>query len=373
MQGSRRRISPLPSRYGSGSGPCSSLLVYGLALLTIFAYLFARALRSPSLLPPPSLAAKKLLLSPLRAFAPPAPSPPTMEALRAEIARAAAAGTLELDWANRGLTSLPEEIGTLTRLEKLNLAGNELADLPQALARCTALRTLFFLNNRFTAVPSVVGRLPALTMLSFKSNRLERIPEDALPPSLAWLILTDNALTELPAALGRLPRLRKLMLASNQLRTLPDLSGLAALELVRLSDNRLAAFPEALLALPRLAWLAVAGNDFEPMPRAAVDGRLAAARSPLTLGDVELGEVLGEGTSGVVYSATRVGSSGSSSSSSSSGGGTGAVGCSGKDRVAVKMFKAASSDGRPVDAVGVCVGGWGNGGRPLPPSRCLHP
>ena len=325
----RRRISPhVPTRYPGSS--YTSLLVYSLALLTILVFVLTRSLRvgaaSAALARRPST----LTLRPLGL-------PPTMDALRAEIERAALAGTVELDWSSRGLTELPPEIGRLTRLEKLNLAGNELSSLPAELAACTALRTLFFLNNRFTAIPSVVGRLPSLAMLSFKSNRVERIPEDALPPSLVWLILTDNALAALPAALGRLPLLRKLMLASNQLRALPDLSGLASLELVRLSDNHLTAFPEALLALPRLAWVAVAGNEFAPVPRSAVDARLSAASSALTLADVELGDVLGEGTSGIVHAATRRGAGGGSSG--------------GADRIAVKIFKAASSDGRPVDEV----------------------
>jgi hypothetical protein len=289
-----------------------------------------------------------------------------MEALRVEIARAAAAGTTELDWSGRGLTELPQEIGTLTKLEKLNLASNELSSLPEALAQCASLHTLFFLNNRFTAIPSVVGRLPSLFMLSFKSNRLETIPEDALPPTLGWLILTDNALSSLPASLGRLPRLRKLMLASNQLRTLPDMSGLHSLELVRLSDNRLDDFPEALFTLSRLAWVALAGNAFPPMPRSQVDARLAGTPSSVSLAQLKLGDVLGEGTSGVVYSATRLGAA-----PAGVGAGGGAAGCSGDDKVAVKMFKAASSDGRPVDEVRARIKNKKYRSRVLPPSLSL--
>ena len=347
----RRRISPhVPTRYPGSS--YTSLLVYSLALLTILAFVLTRSLRVGAATSALARRPSTLTLRPLGL-------PPTMDALRAEIERAALAGTVELDWSSRGLTELPPEIGRLTRLEKLNLAGNELSSLPAELAGCTALRTLFFLNNRFTAIPSVVGRLPSLAMLSFKSNRVERIPEDALPPSLVWLILTDNMLAALPAALGRLPLLRKLMLASNQLRALPDLSGLASLELVRLSDNHLTAFPEALLALPRLAWVAVAGNEFAPVPRSAVDARLAAASSALTLADVELGEVLGEGTSGIVHAATRRGA----------GSGSGGAGA---DRIAVKIFKAASSDGRPVDEVR--AGRCRAGSAPLPAhSNTLFP
>ena len=249
--------------------------------------------------------------------------------LRAELAAAISSGATELDWSNRGLRSLPPGIGGLTRLEKWNLAGNLLEDLPDEFAQLASLKTLFFLNNRFARIPSVVGRLPNLFMLSFKSNRLEAIAEDALPPSLGWLILTDNRLAALPASLGRLPRLRKLMLASNQLAALPDVSGLASLELVRLSDNRLREVPPGLLALPRLAWVALAGNHLQPLPRDAVAAALGGAPPGLQAKDLVMGAKLGEGASGTVIAATRA---------------DGAA-------VAVKVFKAASSDGRPEDEV----------------------
>lgn len=251
-------------------------------------------------------------------------------ALLAELSAAIARGATELDWSNRGLRSLPPGVGGLTRLEKFNLAGNFLEDLPDEFSQLASLRTLFFLNNRFARIPPVVGRLPNLFMLSFKSNRLEAIAEDALPPSLGWLILTDNRLAALPAALGRLPRLRKLMLASNQLTALPDVSGLASLELVRLSDNRLREVPPGLLALPRLAWVALAGNLMPPLPRDEVAAALAAAPAGLQAKDLTMGDKLGEGASGAVFAATRA---------------------EGGARVAVKVFKAASSDGRPEDEV----------------------
>lgn len=294
----------------------SSQIIYGLVLLSFFIYAYLPSLR--------------LSASPttLRVVYPAMSSPrPTLEAA---IAEAAASGATHLDLSNRGLRALPPSIGALTRLESLNLAGNELEDLPEELAQLTALRTLFFLGNRFTRIPPVVGRLPSLYMLSFKSNALAAIDEGALPPSLGWLILTDNKLTALPASLGRLANLRKLMLASNQLSALPDMGGLAALELVRLSDNRLREVPPGLLALPRLAWVALAGNHLPPLTRDSAWTALAEAPAGVQAKDLEMGAQLGNGASGTVFAAARPGGAGP---------------------VALKVFKAASSDGRPVDEV----------------------
>ena len=321
----RRFIPTSHTRYPGGG--YSAQLVYALVLLSLLAYCLlprARSLGAPAQ---------------LRAAA--ARMDNDVPAALAAIAAAAASGATSLDLSNRGLRALPPSVCDLAALETLNLAGNALEDLPPELERLTALRTLFFLGNRFTHIPRVVGRLPRLFMLSFKSNKLAAIAEDALPPSLGWLILTDNRLESLPASLGGLRHLRKLMLASNQLRELPDLSGLASLELVRLSDNALRAAPVALLSLPRLAWVALAGNAFPPLARDDVPAALAAAPQGLQEADVELGAVLGEGASGTVRAGAR-----------RDGGGA----------VAVKAFKAASSDGRPMDEV-----------RPLPQARAPPP
>lgn len=81
-------------------------------------------------------------------------------------------------------------------------------------------------------------------MLSFKANRLSYIPEDALSPSIGWLILSDNLLTELPKSIGKLTGLRKCMLAGNQLTSLPKEfgEGCINLELIRLADNKVGRF-----------------------------------------------------------------------------------------------------------------------------------
>jgi hypothetical protein len=244
----------------------------------------------------------------------------------------------------------------LTQLRSLNLAGNALTELPEAFSGLTELHTLFFLGNAFSSIPLLLGRLPKLFMLSFKSCRLQAVHASSLAPSLGWLILTDNQLQELPPALGQLRCLRKLMLASNRLQALPDMSGLQALELVRLSDNRLRQLPLSLLQLPRLAWLALGGNELPPLSRGQAQalllsgaGSSSSSSKRRQLQHFQLLQLLGEGASGRVYAARERGEEEEEEEAAQQQQSAPAA------TVAVKVFKEASSDGRPLDELAACL------------------
>mmetsp|Transcript_39715 Transcript_39715/g.131437 ORF Transcript_39715/g.131437 Transcript_39715/m.131437 type:complete len:220 (+) Transcript_39715:255-914(+) len=133
-------------------------------------------------------------------------------------------------------------------------------------------------------------------MLSFKSNRLTHIPEDALAPTIEWLILTDNLLEELPASIGCLKTLRKCMLTNNRLLALPD-SLLQCLELIRLADNRLSDLPRGFWQLPKLAWAGLAGNPLVARAAPLPPPRWVAPA------ELEVGEQIGAGGGGFVHRA----------------------------------------------------------------------
>lgn len=222
----------------------------------------------------------------------------TLEALR----RGELAGITRLDL-SEGLTEFPPEIFALAdSLEVLNLSGNQLSSLPEDLPRLHKLRILFCSDNAFNEVPSVLGDCPALEMVGFKANRIHSLPASALPRKLRWLILTDNRLEQLPAEIGQCERLQKLMLAGNRLRSLPaTLGNCQQLELLRIAANRLPDLPAWLLTMPRLSWLAFAGNPFSD----AIEAEVLAQHPlpPITREHLVLGEVLGQGASGVIHRA----------------------------------------------------------------------
>ncbi|MFM5817938.1 leucine-rich repeat-containing protein kinase family protein [Aeromonas sanarellii] len=227
------------------------------------------------------------------------------------------------------LTVFPLEILSLKEtLEVLDLTGNQLSRLPDVLAECKKLRILFCSENNFTELPEVLGRCPALTMVGFKANRIATVSAASLPARLRWLILTDNAIERLPDELGQCAALQKLMLSGNRLRELPaSLANCQRLELVRIAANRLEVFPDWLLALPRLSWLAYAGNPFSDRLERRLGQCASVADIPWAA--LKVGELLGQGASGVIHRA-------------------GLDGEEGTQAVAVKLFKGAvTSDGLP--------------------------
>ena len=196
------------------------------------------------------------------------------------------------------LDAFPTEIYDLSdSLEVLDLSLNRLTSLPDDFAeRLPKLKIFFASNNHFTHVPEVLGQCGQLEMVGFKHNQIRTCSEQALPQPLRWLILTDNQLEALPQNFGRHTRLEKLALAGNQLTSLPEsFSKLENLGLLRLSANQLTQFPEQVLALPKLAWFAFSGNPFCQAHDDHLDFPMVNSA------DIELGEVLGQGASGIIY------------------------------------------------------------------------
>lgn len=243
------------------------------------------------------------------------------------------AGTVRLDLAC-GLERFPEEIFDLAdSLEVLNLTGNALTRLPDDLGRLHKLKILFCSENRLSELPVGIGKCLQLEVVGVKSNRIEHVPAAALPPRLRSLVLTDNRVQRLPDALGECADLQKLMLSGNRLRELPaSLARCHKLELLRVAANRLEHLPDWLLDMPNLAWLAYAGN---PLPEGFRPPEVTGACPRLNWAAVTLGQVLGQGASGVIHRAHLPGR---------------------QDPVAVKLYKGEiTSDGTPLDEMNACI------------------
>jgi hypothetical protein len=236
---------------------------------------------------------------------------------------------------NCGLTQFPTEIFELAdSLEVLDLSNNHLKCLPDDFAKLAKLKAAFFINNEFEEIPESLAQCPRIDILGFKSNRIQSIRDQALSPTLRWLILTNNQLEQLPPKIGTLKKLQKLMLAGNNLRSLPDeMAACQNLELIRLSANQLKALPDWLLTLPRLSWLAYSGNPF--------CSKILQGEYPLPYikwKDLSLENILGEGASGIIHKATWQ------------------ISLTQTRAVAVKVFKGdITSDGLPTDEMQICI------------------
>ncbi|MEH6446384.1 MAG: leucine-rich repeat-containing protein kinase family protein [Oceanospirillaceae bacterium] len=233
------------------------------------------------------------------------------------------------------LTQFPLEILSLAdSLEILDLSNNQLSSLPKEIAQLKKLKILFASNNQFTTLPEALGACTNLQMIGFKSNQINYVPADSLPLKLRWLILTGNQIEVLPDTLGERKLLQKLTLAGNQLTSLPEnLNQLHNLELVRISANNLKQCPDQLLSLPKLAWLAFAGNPFSQSP---TDDQTVPN---LCSTDLNIGEVLGQGASGIISKAQWNNQP-----------------TDFPNEIAVKVFKGdITSDGYPEDELQACL------------------
>ena len=199
---------------------------------------------------------------------------------------------LYLSW--RGLTggSIPWELGHLSNLRRLSLAGNELTGpIPAELVRLSDLEYLVLEHNRLTeSIPSSLGSLSKLQSMSLGGNRLSgEIPASlGKLSSLQWVSLENNQLTgpipsalgglsglvflefdnnrltgEIPSELARLSNVEVLDLSHNQLTGSipPELGHLSKVVVLGLNRNRLTGqVPSSLVSLSTLEHLELAGN-----------------------------------------------------------------------------------------------------------------
>jgi len=125
------------------------------------------------------------------------------------------------------LTSLPPEIGLLTRLEYLDLGNNKIKSLSPEIGNLHHLRVLNLNTNKLTNLPSEIGNLT----------------------SLQYLFLADNQLQDLPAQIVHLQNLEQLSLYSNQIQTLTsNIASLSKLKKLELGDNPLSFVDETILS-----------------------------------------------------------------------------------------------------------------------------
>jgi Leucine-rich repeat (LRR) protein len=82
-----------------------------------------------------------------------------------------------LDLSELELSTLPEALGQLTNLQKLNLSGNQLTTLPESLGQLTNLQLLYLFDNQLTTLPESLEQLTNLQWLFLNNNQLTALPE----------------------------------------------------------------------------------------------------------------------------------------------------------------------------------------------------
>ena len=123
-----------------------------------------------------------------------------------------------LDKSGKGLTKVDATIYNQTDLTSLNLSNNSLTSLPSEMGRLTKLQVLRLDNNKIEG--SLIGEIRLMSdlrVLSASGNNMSGLPaEIGQLNKLVELDLSNNKLTELPNELRQLTGLKKLNLSGNK-------------------------------------------------------------------------------------------------------------------------------------------------------------
>jgi Leucine-rich repeat (LRR) protein len=184
-----------------------------------------------------------------------------------------------LDLSSRGIEEIPPEIGRLTKLECLDLSNsiytheeddvpNSIRSLPEEIGMLVSLRKLNIAANKLTSLPESIGLLRNLEVLNLTANELLSLPNAiGSLARLRELNLSSNRITSLPLSIGNLKRLEEIHLIENELSQLPDSLGeMRELRHIWIHSNRLTSLPQSLTKLKKLETLGLFGNPVHPLP-----------------------------------------------------------------------------------------------------------
>ncbi|KAF3543962.1 hypothetical protein DY000_02005485 [Brassica cretica] len=168
-----------------------------------------------------------------------------------------------LDLHSNRISQLPESIGDLLNLVNLNLSGNQLTSLPSSFSRLIDLEELDLSSNSLSVLPETIGSLVSLKKLDVETNNIEEIPHSISGcSSLKELRADYNRLKALPGAVGKIATLEILSVRYNNIRQLPTtMSSMANLKELDVSFNELESVPESLCYATTLVKLNI-GNNF---------------------------------------------------------------------------------------------------------------
>uniref|UniRef100_A0A8B9FFK8 Leucine-rich repeat-containing protein 40 n=1 Tax=Amazona collaria TaxID=241587 RepID=A0A8B9FFK8_9PSIT len=119
------------------------------------------------------------------------------------------------------IASISPELCVLHKLTHLDIRNNFLTSLPEAMESLTRLQIINLSFNRLKVFPSVLYRIPALETILLANNQVGAIDPLQLQKmdKLGTLDLQNNDLLQVPPELGNCETLRTLLLEGNPFRT----------------------------------------------------------------------------------------------------------------------------------------------------------
>lgn len=141
---------------------------------------------------------------------------------------------------NTSITSLPEEIWSMTSLETLILENNKsLENFPEIRQNNRVFRNLLINEGNFRTLPNSIDKLENLNSLGCIDISLEKLPDSIVNfKHLEQLVLDNNKLEFLPEKIGNLTTLTVFSANFNKLSFLPQsFYNLVNLRMLFISEN----------------------------------------------------------------------------------------------------------------------------------------
>lgn len=145
----------------------------------------------------------------------------------------------------------------------LNLYGNGYDTLSPLIKNMTNLQLLYLKKNKLLTLPNEIGYLHKLVRVNFSYNKLTALPASFYKLlNIEELDLSNNKFVSFPNDIGNLKKVKKLYLQNNRITQIPSaIGGLESLEMLNLSFNRLTDLPNEITSLTNLKVLIITGNQ----------------------------------------------------------------------------------------------------------------
>lgn len=169
-----------------------------------------------------------------------------------------------------GICSLPDTIGKLKNLQELDLSQNPLQILPNSFSDLKKLVRLSLEQTELSQeLPEEFGNLTGLVVLNLSSSNITGLPESfGNLRELVRLDLNHTRIKRLPCGFGRLENLTTLNLSNTDISDLPlDFSRLRNLSRLDLSFTNIKVFPPEIFELQNLIELHLAGTKITTLPK----------------------------------------------------------------------------------------------------------
>ncbi|KKN42221.1 hypothetical protein LCGC14_0715460 [marine sediment metagenome] len=120
-----------------------------------------------------------------------------------------------------GLDHLPDSIGNLIYLERLNIEHTNLTHLPDTIGQLLNLKSIRISSCKLYMLPDTIGNILSLKILDLYDNQLKELPKSIVNlRSLTYLDISDNKFKVLPIFLADLVSLEEMHIIGNKIKNI---------------------------------------------------------------------------------------------------------------------------------------------------------